>query len=485
MLVYQDLPREIRQLVFLELPGENLSSIEQVCHDFKELCDESEQRFWLEKVTKDFGLDIFEQKPQDESFKKQYKYLQRISQTFKGSLKAPLSQVEIIKCISRDRIDTLLLFDQLHLLESEVLIANEAAKNGFFKMLNWLEAKKIYPSYDGYIEATKRGRLDVLIWGEARNGQIGGAIPAFAAEAGHLDMLIWLDQKGIRCYQMAVWIAVKSDKPEILSWLQQHGYYFNERATRAALQGKKMKSLDWLCRQGAPHIEAAVNHFLYGKDLDLMIWMIQNGYGNPDQQWSDLAASKGNISLLEFFFNLGILPSATVESTNFETFKWLIEHGVSVSGRALYSFISKTDLQGLNWLEENGIVDLETTVTVGLDRQKADLLRWALQRRYVPPPELLESEIKKGNLASLMIFEENGFPPSSRVADLAVGNNDSEALKWMESKGILPTKLGAYWARRNGKEETVKWLAQKGITWRKDEECKFDQRIKELLRSHY
>ena len=165
-----------------------------------------------------------------------------------------------------------------------VFPANLAAADGFLKVLQWLEIRRVRPNQTG---------------------------ANFAAMNNRLDTLIWLDQRGISPAQFGINMAIAKNNTEVLAYLSQ-----------------KVHSLH-------PTIEAANLAVKYG-NLSQIQWL-KTKYGFiPNKYAADDAAERGYLNILQYLEHENILPDTfganyALKFGHFDVLEWLIQRGIMPS----------------------------------------------------------------------------------------------------------------------------------------------------------
>jgi len=229
---------ELDQEILLQLNGAQLNEVCQGNEYLQSVC--SDGYFWKRKVSKDFGAEVLEHKPENESFREQYFYLS-------SGLGTPRIQVE------RGRIDGYMVeCKRRHngnptCGDYAINFVGEAAANGHLDMIKWMHAQGI-PMIDirhGINPADRAigtGQLHIVEWYRLNGIMPTGRENGTAAKGGHLNSLIWLMDNNILTIEhlqthegtMLANEAAEGGSVNVLEWLSRFNVYPDKRGVRKA-----------------------------------------------------------------------------------------------------------------------------------------------------------------------------------------------------------------------------------------------------------
>ena len=227
--------------VLLNLDYPDLLNVCQIDSYLNSLCRRDD--FWRRKVERDYGPDVAALKPQNETDREQYNYLQLAKDS---DNQASVGRVDAVISLYRRR----------GLLPSKDG-ANRAASYGHLNLLDWLEEHEILPDVEGANWAFENGQFGVVDWLTQR-----GIIPrplyfnvaSRAAVEGRIDILNYIEQIGFLpvggSRQVVIQRAAMAGQLPVLEWFAQRGRFPNEYGIRAAAHAGKGAVLQWASRHG-------------------------------------------------------------------------------------------------------------------------------------------------------------------------------------------------------------------------------------------
>lgn len=231
--VFTGLP-EADALILLQLPFPSVLRTCQSSLYLQSLC--GDPFFWYRMIIRDFGQEVLQYKPPNETYQQQYEYLYRVTHEetntklatyLSGEIPFPSSVTgnEIVN----GRIDALIAlrdigipleyvdenaarFGQLEILkwyESQGLQlspedADGAARGGYLDILKWLAERGILPDQESIDMAARYGHVNILEWASHLDPPVlpNANVTEYPATWQHLNSIYWLIRNGIIEWQL-------------------------------------------------------------------------------------------------------------------------------------------------------------------------------------------------------------------------------------------------------------------------------------------
>jgi len=173
--------------------------------------------FWHEKVIRDYGQQIAELKPADDTYQGQafrLSYVQAYTQNvYHAAFYGYPDELQLMKNAG---------------LEITSEMVSDAAKGGHWNVLNWALENHIQPSLSWLTAALTGGKLDIADWLFEQGITPIQAMHYHAIRHGQVDSIEWLFQKGIILPIRSLEAAAKAGQLEILRYLAEaYGIYPN------------------------------------------------------------------------------------------------------------------------------------------------------------------------------------------------------------------------------------------------------------------
>ncbi len=395
---------EIDILILLELDADDLRNL---CNDnLSNLCHN--EKFWMFKVIKDFGQEVFQNKPPNETYKQQYWYLQ---QTFEKQ--------NLLKPIKENRLDAILVLEPLipNLQGAyKQAVANYASVIGNLRVLELLKKYDIFPFVFYSPEDKPAPRREVLEWALLQDQISKDQIYLSAVSNGYLDIIIKLDNMGFQPNNKTIKRAFERGRIEILEWLLSKGFgNLVHRYSQATIFGH----------------------------LHVLNWMIDNGLLNINDQRkliriAKIAASYGHINILEWLEQMNIYPNDIKVLTPY------------LDMRDSINWIGKFTIPTLEWLKLRNLLpstlDISNVFVQILHSKDFSLLNWLEENKieftYDDQSKLvaIRSAIRKKRLDILEWLEKRETIFTSDHANQAKRANADIILNWFIERGLYPTE---------------------------------------------
>jgi hypothetical protein len=177
--------------------------------------------------------------------------------------------------------------------------------------------------------------------------------------------------------------------------------------------------------------------------LDYLIWKnIQ-----PDYNISRAAARSGQINILEWTHNHGILLDQEIAdydaalNDRVNVLEWLSKKNIRPSKAAFSNAVESTSTRVVEWMLDHGITSDHPKLVANLAGYQ-DL---------------------RANIEMLELLEDHGMLPNTQGANEAASFGNYYILEWLHERNILPDSIGLLEAVTNNKFYVVEWLLEHGI----------------------
>jgi hypothetical protein len=343
-------------------------------------------------------------------------------------------------------------------------------------------------SHYSYGEVGKRGDLSILQWLFEKKYKLDESTMDGAIEYGNLNIIEWLFDNGVPLPSHAMETAALTGRLPILQWLKGKQCSWGRTYTaptnavicttssNAVMKGD-MEVLNWLMKNGCPFGGHLFSVAVSARRLDVMIWLKAHRttlMHPPDKQTFELAASNGDIPVMEWLLKVGCpYGNAVLESAVFG--------GCSV--------------EVLAWLYERNFPSLnENTFSLATHRGDLDVMEWLWERKCATSSHAFSGAVYDCNIPKLNWLCRKGVTFDPKVVRHAMEDTTSlEVLQWLFEKECVMTSNCCAHAAKRGDLVTLKWLHQIGRTmdlntakyacafpriavlrWLKSVECPFD-----------
>ena len=249
---------ELNWDILLDLDYQALARTCQVNKKINKICQDD--RFWREKVRKDFGVEKY--KPEKITYRQQYRDLIETNDTDPAA--------------EEGRLDELIVLEARNILPTQGG-ANWAAWDGQLEVLEWLAARNILSTRNGANSAAEKGQLEVLEWLAARN-----IIPTQkgvdnAAGNGHLEVLEWLRVRNILHTQRGASLAAASGQIQVLEWLAARNILPTQEGANWAAGNGYLQVLEWLAARNILPTQQAANWAAKRGHMQVLEWLAAHG----------------------------------------------------------------------------------------------------------------------------------------------------------------------------------------------------------------
>jgi hypothetical protein len=354
------------------------------------------------------------------------------------------------------------------------------------------------------------GYFELVKWGHFQNGSIlnviSGTISSKTPEAGALPFMKWARSEGAKFFLGDCKIAAERGFMETVKWMVEEGEWrdndlWRQELVVGAAAGNHMDILLWAKEKGFLSLDYPTEYyaplnllnagFIGGPEI-LKFLIAENsvslhGLKNMDGFFLNDSATKhlsspeshsdrDSIFRKRIFGSVkylrecgvgwgGITCKFVAENADFETLRWVWEHGCPHYGTYtsyLAAFLG--DFEMLKWLREQGSGWDEDTCAGAARSGNFELLKW-LRDNECPWNELTcTSAADTGNIEILTWARENGCPWDVETCATAAGRN-FEILQWARDHGCPWDQYACLCAARSGNLEILKWLHEHDCPW--------------------
>lgn len=259
--------------------------------------------FWRQKVERDMGTEVMQNKPVGMSYREQYR-----------TLTEGMSKADAIK---NGRLDYLIMtvtnFPQTY----------EGENDSYFY---WTDS----------LEAAEYGKINVLEWAQNHGITINSSTAELAARGGQINLLQWLYDRNISFDDKVFTSAIRGQHKNVIEWLLDRGIKPVNSADIAgvAVDTGDIDMLNFLETKGMlpdrNDFDGAVEEDL----VDVVKWLIDRNIIplNPGNI-ANSAMGNCNFVMLELLATHGILPDMEAynfayRSNSWKMIKWLRDHGI-------------------------------------------------------------------------------------------------------------------------------------------------------------
>ena len=200
--------------ILLDLDSASLINACQVSNYVNAICHD--EYFWRQKVKRDFGDDVAQLKPVEETFRYQWNRLLKLNRT-------------------NPQVAARGYPDELTVLEKSGYVPGQddvyyATREGHLPVLQWLAQRGLLPNEEAVDQAFINGHVRVLDWLESRGYQFNLDSNAAnnAAWYCQIEVLNWLERRGILPTKSGANAAYQYCTPETLDWLAARGIFPDE-----------------------------------------------------------------------------------------------------------------------------------------------------------------------------------------------------------------------------------------------------------------
>eukprot|EP00611_Tribonema_gayanum_P006519 TRINITY_DN1578_c2_g1_i4.p1 TRINITY_DN1578_c2_g1~~TRINITY_DN1578_c2_g1_i4.p1 ORF type:complete len:319 (-),score=42.39 TRINITY_DN1578_c2_g1_i4:14-889(-) len=130
--------------------------------------------------------------------------------------------------------------------------AEQAARRGHLRLLQWLRQKGCPWGDDTCSSAAEGGHLELLQWTRANGCPWTAWTCAAAASGGHLGVLQWARANGCPWDSDTCSLAAAKGHLHVLQWARGQGCRWDTRTTTCAARDGHLETLQWLRANGCP-----------------------------------------------------------------------------------------------------------------------------------------------------------------------------------------------------------------------------------------
>lgn len=374
---------DVVRLILLELDIKSLRDIFLVAPYFSNFS--YDDNFWHNKVMKEFGDEVTKYKPENETFREQYKCL------------CLSSTSDFDTEVENNRLDAIVMLYNRGSFSAEDVSVKVVVEEGHLHILKWLETKGFDPIGNldyrrGLFLAAKRGHFEMIKYLRPIITRVSTSNEVEVYFASNDAIYLNFDRR-------VATGAVESGRTDIIEWLLECGSKADidtDIANHAVLGG--IPILEWLYDKfKALPGELGMHHAVYQGKLDTLKWIINHGIPlytylvGPSIQ-------EGHLNILKYFIDHEAVPSTHyINKACEDGHLHILVHLETVGKRLGVNLLP--DVFGANWAAGNGEIEL---------------LEWLACR---DPPIL----------------------PNSSGANMAAENGHLDILRWMELQGIGAT----------------------------------------------
>jgi len=264
---------ELDYKVLLKLDLKSLRYLSQVNTYFNRII--RSDYFWQQKVQHEFGKDVARLKPQQETFKDQYIYLENThpnDAAENGRLDAMIWMIRDNRFMDSStatyaviggNLKILKLLAEQNILPDEFVIEDEdldpedpivkwynlviTIRDGDLDALQELEDQGFVPDGHAANLAITFNQPDILIYLDTLPDQEHVDMAVYNEDYKSLE---WLEEQGLLPTQYAANIAAANGNIQMLNWLESNGVLPNQRGVDLAVDMHQRAALKWLKKRG-------------------------------------------------------------------------------------------------------------------------------------------------------------------------------------------------------------------------------------------
>lgn len=409
--------QEIDMLIMINLDLPSLLQSTEVSQRYSQIS--SDNHFWKMKVDHDYGVS--RHKPDNETYKQQYKILYQIH--------TPNQAVD------DDRLDSLIYFERNNQLPN-INGANIAIYNNNKEILIWLHDRQIHPDVYGVDMALGRGLHDIveyIITLGIHPTQLGIDI---ATQSGYINTVKWGIRNGLMSFNVNV--AARYGHLDILRLLSFHGILPTLSGMNAAVKYGHIDVIIWMVQSGIHPTAYTITAAVLSCQLMIMNWLIQNTTLMP---------------------TIADVDKALIISGSLTIIRTICKHKIypTVSGLDNYAKMGSTKMY--EFMAVRGVYPTSVGAGLAANAGKNNVLDWMAQHNILPDSSITDSSILLTNGTTLTwLLQHNIFPTQDRV-DWA----DPSMLTILASFRIYPSQNRAIREMRKSNIPMLDWLATFGV----------------------
>jgi hypothetical protein len=266
-------------------------------------------------------------------------------------------------------------------------VGEYAASQGKWRVVRWVveeerEALEEYPEV--YQEAARRGDLEIIKWLREEKYKWDWRLYAGAGTAGRVDLMQWAKEEGCKWDDRATSeIFSKTEEQKntlgVLQWIHEQGYQIRPEDV---VMGGRVEVLEWLLELEGASAMLGVGARCFG----------------------DIAAGAGNLPLLTWLKNLGVLLSSSqiydsgARNGHVKVLKWAKKNGFAPCEYPVIKYggnlIPPLAWNVLRWFHDNGVqmssFQLKDIARADGGYYKWKIIRWAIKAGIKVDPELCD-----------------------------------------------------------------------------------------------
>ncbi len=261
----------------------------------------------------------------------------------------------------------------------EETIFEKAAYGGNLDVLKWLYERKFPFNEQVFASCAEKGHLEIMKWLKDNEFPYDEDVFASAAFSGSKECLEWLFENGFPYDADTFKYAVLNGNRENMEWLLKREFPINvDDVFRYAIRNGDLDNFLWLYdmfREDWDYVDEILFHEaavhgqweillwvytnLFNESIekivccppdeligsigeagqtDVLKWLFEEGLRDPTDGFSYAWATKGGIPVLEVMVQYvedhgGYALTTATEDEDYETVKWLLDHGFQAYGK--------------------------------------------------------------------------------------------------------------------------------------------------------
>lgn len=271
-----------------------------------------------------------------------------------------------------------------------LLIMNVAIKTGNIETIKWLLKNGCEPSFTGFCEAIRYNHYHLLEFLKREQFILTTYCVEAAAREKNTKIIEWLFKNNCPLDVDRFGYTGLSENLDITELLYKAGFKLTESVFQTALYEGDIKTIKWLFEKECPcNKETALEYAATSGNFEVFKYIADMEFPIPDSILSD-AIRGGNLKMIKYVYenydvvldddaiHRSIMYSNNIDiikwiysivntrisvgrimetgAYDFESLKWLVEHGVTCSTLVFSDFIRKNNLLAVNLLLDHGYV---------------------------------------------------------------------------------------------------------------------------------
>ena len=289
-----------------------------------------------------------------------------------------------------------------------------------------------------------------------------------AAKGGCIDMLEWMESNLPFDYETVLEGGITTRRDEVIEWALKRYTRLSPRVVELAAEHGNIKLLSRASGMDSGLWYHALQGALTRGQLETVKWIVWNGGSMPSLQWLGLAASGGNIEVVDWVLSKGVVAGVdgvrtalmnghinvaqrlvkemgctcipdvindVIHCGNLESIMWLWDtQKDGITTGAVSEALLHCNIPLMDWMHERGVrvtsIDVENSVRNG----NCKAVRWLCSKGYGLSSDHFTLAIRRGHTKVAQVLLDGGVQQRLLVDD---GEWPWVSDRWLRKKGLL------------------------------------------------